>query len=325
MNHHSFSSSLFSGLWRTLGAHDHRALPHSNAYKGVALIIKILFAGLFVFTGAVSAQKSHKNTYKNASQHELSLTGGGGIGTLRYNPAAGSRHAGAGGNVGLGYAYFFTPQWGVSTGIGAAFYNSSAKIAAFDGSYLINTPAGLPDDSEFTLSYRYEGFKEKQKAAYLQIPVMAEYRTTGANIFYASAGVKIGVPLKARYATTLASYTTKGFSDYTGLDYENMPTHGFSTYKNEATSGSLKTRVAIFGALETGMKWQLADRWALYTGVYLDYGFNNIRKNDSAERLLQYNEASPTDYGYHSLIETDKVSKMNLWSVGIKVRVAMGL
>jgi outer membrane receptor protein involved in Fe transport len=105
-----------------------------------------------------------------------------------------------------------------------------------------------------------------------------------------------------------------------------MPSHGFSTYPSGSASGNLAMKIAFSGAVEAGMKWQINDQWLIYSGVYFDYGFNNIRKiAPAAPGLLVYNEIAPTQYLYHSLTETDKISKLNLWSVGFKVRIAMKL
>jgi outer membrane protein OmpA-like peptidoglycan-associated protein len=276
-------------------------------------IFNILYVGLVLFAGSVCAQE-------NAPMHELSLAGSGSIGTLGYNTVVGDKRLGGGGSVGLGYTYIFAPQWGVRTGVEATFYNSRTGVAAMDDSYLISTPADLPADSKFMLNYRYIGFNERQKAAYLQIPLMAEYHTAGNHIFYAAAGVKIGIPLKINYKTTMNSLTATEHSDYSGMDYNVF------NYTNVASSGSLSTRTAILGALEAGIKWQLTEHWALYTGLYLDYGMNDIRKETgkpltapnadgfTTGSLLVSRNAQGNDY-------SGKVLPM---AIGVKVRLAFG-
>ena len=76
--------------------------------------------------------------------HELSLYGGGGISSLRYKPTAGNRNFGFGGHFGLGYHYFFSPKWGLGTGVELAFYNARFKVNDLDVRYGATDIDGSP-------------------------------------------------------------------------------------------------------------------------------------------------------------------------------------
>jgi outer membrane protein OmpA-like peptidoglycan-associated protein len=88
--------------------------------------------------------------------------------------------------------------------------------------------------------------------------------------------------------------------------------------------------MAYLLALETGMKWTLQGKKSLYTGIYLDYGLNNISQSD--QDLLNHDSNFPQKgYQYSSLLNAKSGSgvslsdKVNPLSVGIKIRLGLGL
>jgi hypothetical protein len=146
--------------------------------------------------------------------------------------------------------------------------------------------------------------------------------------------VKIGVPVSATSNLSIGSVTTSGYSTYTAQRYENMPTHGFSTYSNVKSSDKLELGVSGALALETGIKLRMSGGGgesgsnALYIGIYLDYGLNNIQKVSTRD-FLEYNPADPPDYKYNGILQsriqgqafTDKVAP---FAFGVKIRLAFG-
>lgn len=60
--------------------------------------------------------------------YEFSLYGAGGISEIRYDVNVGDRKTGFGGNAGLGYTFFFSPNWGLGSGAGISFLNSYTGV-----------------------------------------------------------------------------------------------------------------------------------------------------------------------------------------------------
>jgi hypothetical protein len=253
------------------------------------------------------------------SKYEWSINLGGGVSTLKYQPAAGSAASGIGGLFGIGYTRFFSSHWGFVTGLEASLYNSVHTLENLSPEYPIAVPAGLQGD--FFLRANYAGYEEKQRAMYVRLPLMLQFQSSS---FYLGAGVKIGMPVSATSDISVGSVTTSGYSDYTAQVYENMPTHGFDTYSNVKSSDKLDLGISGALALETGFKLGSS----FYTGIYFDYGLNSIQK-ESSHDFLGYNPTNPPDYKYGSILQsqiqgkafTDKVTP---FAVGVKIRLAFG-
>jgi hypothetical protein len=181
--------------------------------------------------------------------------------------------SGIGGNLGFDYTYFFSSNFGLSTGLEAALYNGSLTLDNRSTSNLIETPPGL--QGNFYLLTNYNGIEEKQTAMFLQLPLMLQFQTpvSSKSFFYLGAGGKVGIPLSATYKQTIAAVTTTGYSDQTKIAYQDMPNHGLTTLYDVPLSGKLDIKTAFMLSIETGIKWQTTEKSTFYTGIYLDAGY----------------------------------------------------
>jgi hypothetical protein len=75
------------------------------------------------------------------------------------------------------------------------------------------------------------------------------------------------------------------------------------------------------GTLESGVKWSTGVGTALYTGVFVDYGFNNALKNAYSEkRFVEYNRANPSQPVMNTAcVVADRFSPL---AFGVKVKFA---
>ncbi len=274
-------------------------------------------------------------------KHEISIYGAGGWSTLYYKMDMGTQKNGFGGNAGLSYAYFFTRNW--SLGIGAEFscYNASATFPdGFNASYdVAAADSYLNEDHVF--GYGFDAYKEKQSAYYVNIPLMAQYQTSGKHKFYVAFGAKLGIPVKATYKigdnqlTTSAFFpfdnTTWGGDDPTNLtDYTDM---GYGIFDKSYDKKEFETKLSCMASVELGGKWRVCPIFSIYTGVYFDYGFLNIQKesptqplatvasdpNNPAATTLQNNSVINSTYGSNNQAS---VSKIHPASLGLKVKFA---
>lgn len=232
-------------------------------------------------------------------KHEFSLYGKGGLSTLLYSidkddrDRSGSVKKGLGGTVGLGYVYFFNPNWGIQTGVELAIYNSTANFA--DSLRMKYTVLDSPED--FYKQYFSSAFSkhvEAQRSMYLQIPIMVQYQTNGRHRFYAAAGVKAAISLGAKYDISAEVdnmlysesiwETDDGYSGWTSEEFYigNGEDNPEEDYYKEAyfvgyklpyeKSGKSSLNFNLLGSVEAGMKWGLSTNWSLYTGLYADLG-----------------------------------------------------
>ena len=251
--------------------------------------------------------------------YEIGLSGSAGLSALHFTTADGSKPSySAGYAFGWDIAVFFTEHWAFRTGVNMASYHASVSFKQHETRSLIATPSGLPTGSHFYMETEYRGYEEQQEALYLRFPLTAQYRKSR---FYAAAGIQAGIRANATCRIRSDKVITKGYSDYTMQYYENM--HGFDNYQNIGTVSKPDLGLALSGVVETGMIWKLKNEMSLYTGVFLDYGFNDVRKGNPMKESIVYNENGA--HTFNSILNsqndgkpmTDKVQPL---AVGLRLR-----
>jgi len=270
-----------------------------------------------------------------AQYHEISASFGGGFSTLGYKLSpAGTRNGGGGIDFGAGYTFFRAleqvaetgtirrDQWGIHSGIGFSMHNAAANV---DGQTI--TTSGLIDnDTHLPIAYRtfdmhttLANYKEKQSLMLLNIPVMGvlHYRQ-----YYAMAGFKFGIPVSGKYRYQQATITNE--AEYPEMEnWAKMQEFmGLGVFQKDAKE-KMKYGVSTMLSLEGGMIWTVLKDMTLYVGAYFDYGLNNIAKKFD-DKLLNYDAAKPADFTTNSVLSV-YTQKVNVVSVGVKVRLAMNL
>jgi hypothetical protein len=278
---------------------------------------------------ALALYMYHPCTVQAQSQYdsELNISLGAGSSALKYQMEQGKSKSGTGWELGVSYAHFFSRTIGVSLGLEAEMFGSSIDMKNIAYEQQIQPPPGL--SGFFLLQADYNTFKEKQTAVMLQIPVMLQFQfpVSKKAFFFLGTGIKAGIPVSSKWNQT-AQLTTTGYSEYTGQQYVNIPNHGFSTSSDVNASGKLELKSPVMLALEGGLKFGMGEGKHLYTGVFLDYGLNDIYKMSANTALLEYNNDSPANYNYKSILTTSQYSApggIKPFAVGIKIKIGMGL
>jgi outer membrane protein OmpA-like peptidoglycan-associated protein len=90
-------------------------------------------------------------------------------------------------------------------------------------------------------------------------------------------------------------------------------------------------KLSCTGTLEAGVKWNMGIGTDLYTGIYLDYGLNDMVRDRGKTRFVEYSYANPAEpqinslltsiYGYsvNSLYFMENVTPL---AIGIKLKLA---
>ena len=258
---------------------------------------------------------------------EVSLYFGGGLSSLVYKPDIGSQNMGTGGMFGIGYTWFVSGRWGLLTGIEASLYQAEyVNNSAFKGSDPAMSGSLIPSlGNDFVFSYEYQKYSEKQTALFLQIPLMTQFQT---GRFFASAGIKIGVPINCKYNITNADLTTMGDFPYEIQIYDDLTHYGLGYIGPVTYSGNLDLNVIYAAAFEAGGQWFLGRRTNLYVGVWLDYGLNNLSKIGAigdTKSIVEYDHRKATSgfLKYNSIVDT--IEKTNGISAGLKVKLTYSL
>jgi len=178
-----------------------------------------------------------------------------------------------GGQVGIGYSYYFTKNFGISTGLGLSHYRtygkllgefqdfitkveSEIKFNSYElGTYIDKDPIGTA--TRYKLRVRTQNWMEYQSGKYLEIPLLFNLQKKfGKNEYfgiYLGVGAKFQIPISTTYSIIdedtkkelQAGINVYGFYTEDNLplgryDDENMPlvsAHGFGV--NYAPSKTL--------------------------------------------------------------------------------------
>ena len=253
---------------------------------------------------------------------ELSVYFGGGLSNAdaASDPSGGRKSSGTGGMFGIGYTWFLSGRWGVVTGIEASLYRFGYQL----DDHFIDTSRG----ELYELTYEFQNQTEKLSAFFLQIPAMAQFQT---GRFFASGGLKIGIPIKAKNNLTADNLTTSGY--YGGVTDNNDPEYGLGEIGAISHSGNVDVTVLLSAAIEAGGQWMLGKRTNLYAGVWFDRSVNNIRRSEYNEtnnqrqkdekKTVVYDPDVPGCLKYNSNFERN--DHLGVWSMGVKLKLSYSL
>ena len=259
--------------------------------------------------------------------HEFSVYGGGGLSSLLYQISAGDKNIGMGGNFGLGYTInrsvervtstetIFRGYWGIYTGIGLSIYNTKANLNT-DKPFVTK---GLTDseNERFEFHSSFSKYTELQSAMFVNIPVMAQYQS---RLFYVMGGLKFAIPVTSKYSSKDVTLTNEAYYPLYKNWAKTQEFAGCGRFKKDF-DGSLELGLSVLLSLEGGMKFRLADKLSLFTGVYFDYGLNNSFKG-SPEGFIKYDPENPSKFSANSVLSLD-AEKVRIMSVGLKLRLTL--
>lgn len=259
------------------------------------------------------------NSYGQDKKQELSISVGGPGSFLKYN-TPGNIVPGNGISAGIRYSYYLSES--LSLGIGAEYqtYKSDVKFNSISGRYA----ATDAENENFQFRYSATGLRETQKLGYINIPVSIQFETPGTTQLYLAAGAKVGFAISGSYESKMENLTTSGFYPQYNVELFSPAFAGFASTNNVQTAKEdLNTEVSYSATFETGVKQKIGDRSAIYIGVYLDYGLNNIYDKSSNKNFVQYAPELPVQLQHNSVLESPYANDVRLVSYGLKLRFAI--
>jgi outer membrane protein OmpA-like peptidoglycan-associated protein len=292
---------------------------------------------------------SYAQELENATQiqpkHEIALWGAYGLSTLNYDLSIGDRTLGLGFLGGIGYNHYFNSHW--SLGVGAEF---SALSATSDLSKLKDYYPSFWRAPQGTTAFNVEvdaaDFEQEYSVYYINVPVTVRYQLDAfkKHKFYVGGGVKVGIPFDGSY-TSKGGFSSKGFNraangNNTGDAISGI--HGLTSNQPiDYKDGAFDTELNVILDLETGIKWRLSNKVSLYTGVFVDYGLLDIRKEKTSDRAIAYtaNPAGDFDkYVYSNPLTSvyaagpgakntevkNFTDRVNTLSAGLKIQLGFG-
>lgn len=223
----------------------------------------------------------------NAQHNEFSLYAGGGQHGLQYDNTYGTVSIKPGFLAGVGYTRFLSSCWGIRTGLEAGYYHTRAKLnagTAFTTNYVDSEGDG------FEYRVKANGYQEDQKVYTVNIPLQLYFQTPAGTKqqFYALAGGKLGIPFSQTYSTRADEISTAGYYPNLHLEVTDLPVHGFGKQSGWTGSGDNDWKLSFSLTAEAGLRFRISPGSYLYTGAYIDYGLNNIKKSEGNAALLAY-------------------------------------
>ena len=269
-------------------------------------------------------------------KNELSAWVAGGLSTLSYQPTYGSKDNGFGGTFGLGYTRYLSKNWNLSLGAELSFYQSDFSQNKLHDHYdAVDLDPYAAQQMNFR--YRVDNYEESQQLYNLNIPLMLQYQTKkqGNHRFFVAGGLKLGIPVGEKYESKNATIDSKGYY-YDWHQTLNEPTSlGYGVFENQSAQGKLDVGLSCIGSLEAGVKWELPGGINLYTGLFADYGFNDILKGKHNDKFVVYDSYENSDFttinsvltsqhtnAHNTKSFTDKVSPL---SFGVKLRLGFSV
>jgi hypothetical protein len=265
------------------------------------------------------------------AQHEVSAYGMGGYSALLYKASSVLASGGTGGGFGIGYTYSLHKSWSISTGVEVLFAGAQADALHLNGSFKTTAPEPSGTEVDLLFNSSYTSYEERQRATFLNIPIVGQWHTNGYGEgfdFYAQAGFKLGVGVGGSYRIAADRLVTTGSIPDWLATLPNNPNHNFGTKTKVSGGGDLSLGFNLALAAEGGVKWLLNEQWAIYTGFYADYGLLNVAP--AAEgALVAVPVDRPAAFTHNSLLTattsgTRYVDRINLLTVGVKIKVAFG-
>lgn len=258
---------------------------------------------------------------------EISFWGSGGLLSPYFKLNEGKYVMQPGAALGVSYTYFFNSHWGLGFGAEASLLRSSTKADKLSFSYTAEAMA-VPDQGDeinrFDFKAIYENYRETQQFIGLNIPVTLQYRPSG-NGFTGTIGFVVGLPIKTTAHIKATRLSTSGYFPYEGIEYTDLPQHGFGTFENYSDKRNLNTKIHFDITAEVGYRWKLSCNNSLYTTVFASYGITPIFSSVHNKPLLQYMPSGSLEQ--NGIWETDIIKSKNIIPVcaGIKLRYAFSI
>ncbi|MBN8850735.1 MAG: OmpA family protein [Sphingobacteriales bacterium] len=260
------------------------------------------------------------STQVNAQEFGIELNGG--LQGMQYSLKNGQTKLLPAGSLGLNYTFRLSSQLGLLTGVTAGLYRT--QITLPDGQ-LFTYNAVDDMGSAFEYRLKFTGYKETQHFLAAGIPLLLQYHTGGDGMqWYIEGGAKLLIPFNASTQISARQVDLTGYYPDFNVELSDLPQHGFGTLDNWKTTGTLKLRPAAALHAGTGIIFKLSPGMSLYTGLFIDYGLNNLKDNSDTSRFVTYNSNGTNGPQASSVLNTKNTDRSTLLSYGLQIRLGLG-
>jgi len=259
--------------------------------------------------------------WSQTNNSEFSINASGIFSQLDYDLPDGYLDKDRGWSVGVGYAYYLTPQWSINLEGNYQKYSSTAIINSTGGSY---TTTDYENES-FEFRYAANDYQEGQELDVIHIPLTLQFQTDGDTKFYVRAGAQVGIAFNSTYNSSIGILSTSGYYEQYDAELFDPLFMGLGEFSDvNQKDKELDWDMFYSAVLETGVKTEVGDARYLYIGFFVNYGLNTMNAEETGASLINYEKASPNNFSLGSIFESGIAQDAGLQSFGIKLRYALG-
>ena len=292
--------------------------------------------------------------------HYLQALVGLGYSSLGYkfDSLAIGRNAGGGqGSLQLNYVYYFHENWGFLVGLQFQHMTSNAVL---NGTYSPNYWGKYyvldSDPESYQHIVRANNWREAQVTYMLGLPIGIQCQFPVAQMknaksrnnqirLYADLGAKVNYHIASKYHLAGGSISHEGFYEFGNLYLTEKIGTDLDFYTENAGEGYWTkdkkdlniSKISVDGFADFGVMIPLKEHLDLMVGVYANYTFNDLHKEDPESEASDLGWANPTwqntnqAYREHAFMEEYKGiinskhaahAAMRPWDVGIKVGIS---
>ncbi|MET0635342.1 MAG: outer membrane beta-barrel protein [Chitinophagaceae bacterium] len=263
------------------------------------------------------------NSTAQTQKPEFSFTVAAGPSSLDYKLNNGKAEGKTGFHGGVGLSLPLNRLWSLVTGLEMGSYFTVASLN--DGTMFRSNRV---DDEGQGFEYRTQvnGHREKQSFYTVNVPVMIRFIAAASKPVqvYGLAGLKIGIPVKGTNKSGADQLITSGYYPELDAELTDVPSHGFGTETNWRGAGNIDFKLSYSAAAEAGIRFRMASGRSLYTGAFLDYGLNDVRRDEQEPALGGYNSTDGSHPQATSVLEMPGVTgKAKFLAFGLRIRLGL--
>lgn len=236
-------------------------------------------------------------------------------------------------DAGIGLNWYFLPYMGIGTGVRFAQHTNRLSL---DQPFTADLADIYADP--YTLTATPENLYEKQKLYTVDVPLMLLFRYMPGKVgFTGRIGAKFGFPMWGTYSLSEGVLQNQVYYPHWDLRMEDVPgviedkiisaaggrTDGW--IPSESSDTYRLSKIAYTGYLEAGVLFQLSQRVDMGLTLFGQYTFSGVKTNTSSEPPLGFGQyttgeyPSPFETSYEGVWNTNEVSYVRPWSVGLKL------
>ncbi len=269
-------------------------LPYQEIFSQEADSMLVKKPGLFVGLTMGPTQTMILNEGMSNVKNLVSVKGNGVSGTLEFG-------------------YFFSANFGLSSGIGYTACNGHSSLDSYQSKFNTTDSENEPYERQVLGIH----LLEDQNIGLLTLPISANFRIPLGGKFglFLQTGIELNKPITQKYHSS-GTFTFKGFYPAYNVLLQNLPAYGFPTNATSAFDGTLNLKPISFDAIATaGIDFQIHKNLSGSLAACYHQSLSSISNQTAPENFQLSTDVNQIN----SLMGGS--SKVTIQSIGLKIAV----